>query len=364
MHMAHRIESASAFATHPAAGYNAIMRAIILGSTGYSGELLLRLLLGHPAIEEIVPISSSQGGQPLPQWLTANSAHRAKLQPTQGRYGSEKELMQWRGEILFSALPHLRSATVWKPHAVRSVIIDLSADMRLKNATLFKQLYGSPPPCSALAPQAVYGLTELMQEQIKEAPIIANPGCYPTAILLPLLPLAQEGLLTRDIHIAAISGTSGAGHTTKSAFLLSERAENCGAYSTGSHHRHWGELQEQLPQHEVSFVPHLAPLARGIAATIFATVRAGATERDIIDIYNQRYHSTPFVRHRAEQLPHTLEVRGSNRCDFGWHLERQSLVICSVIDNLLKGASGQAVQNMNVRFGLPESSGLPLECQL
>ena len=340
------------------------MRALILGSTGYSGELLLRLLLRHPAIEEIAPISSSQEGQPLPQWLMANPAHRAKLQATQGRYGGKNELAQWRGEVLFSALPHLRSATVWEPHAAHSVIVDLSADMRLKDSALFKQLYGSPPPCSTLMPQAVYGLTELMHEQIKEASIIANPGCYPTAILLPLLPLAQEGLLTRDIHIAAISGTSGAGRSNKSSFLLSERAENCGAYSSGSRHRHWGELQEHLSQHEISFVPHLAPMARGIAATIFTTMRAGATERDIIDIYNQRYHNKLFVRHQAEQLPQSLEVRGSNRCDFGWHVEGQSLVICSVIDNLLKGASGQAVQNMNVRFGLPEGSGLPLECQL
>ncbi len=340
------------------------MRAIILGSTGYSGELLLRLLLKHPAIEEIVPISSSQGGQALPQWLMTSPDHRAKLQATQGRYGTEDELEKWRGEVLFSALPHLRSATAWELQTARSVIIDLSADMRLKNVQLFKQLYGSPPPCETLLPQAVYGLTELMRQQIKEASIIANPGCYPTAILLPLLPLVQEGLLIRDIHIAAISGTSGAGRSAKGALLLSEWAENCGAYSSGSCHRHWGELQEQLPQHQISFVPHLAPMARGIAATIFATLRAGAAERDIVDIYNQRYHSSPFVRHRGQQLVQTLEVRGSNRCDFGWHVEGQSLVICSVIDNLLKGASGQAIQNMNVRFGLPESSGLPLECQL
>ena len=339
------------------------MRAMILGSTGYSGELLLRLLLRHPAIEEIVAVSTSQGGQPLPEWLCATSTERSKMSATNHRYATPTQIKNWRGEVLFSALPHLQSASVWKALVPHTVIIDLSADVRLQDAALFEQLYGARP-IRALLPQACYGLTELRREQIKNAAIIANPGCYPTAALLPLVPLAQEGLLLDNIHITALSGTSGAGKTAKSNFLLSERAENSGAYSPGCTHRHWGELHEMLPQHSVSFVPHLAPMARGIAATIFATLRSGASERDMIEIYNQQYHNAPFVQCCLNHIPQTLEVRGSNRCDFSWQLEGQSLILFSVIDNLLKGAAGQAVQNMNVHFGLPEDSGLPLTREL
>ena len=334
------------------------MRALIAGSSGYAGELLLRLLLEHPSVEGVTPVSFTRGGEALPEWVRYG-AGSAKLESTS--YADRERITSWDGDVLFSALPHLKSAPVWRSLVGTTVVIDLAADARLKGRELFRRLYGVEPPLEeAVLKRAVYGLTELAEDALKTCDIIANPGCYPTATLLPLVPLVQEKMLVRDISIAALSGTSGAGRGAGHAMLLSERAENSGAYAPGAQHRHWGELCELLPSHNISFVPHVVPMARGLAATIFATVRSGVSERDIIALYAQRYGHSPFVCPRRGYVPQTADVRGSNRCDFSWRLEGQSLIICSVIDNLLKGASGQAVQNMNVRFGIPQERGLPL----
>jgi N-acetyl-gamma-glutamyl-phosphate reductase len=205
----------------------------------------------------------------------------------------------------------------------------------------------------------VYGLAEWHTDAIKKADIIANPGCYPTATLLPLLPLAREGLLKGAVIVNAISGISGAGRKEKVDLLYVERSENVNAYNPGTSHRHAPEIAQELLSADGSlsllFTPHMAPLRRGMAVT---TVVELAREPAMEDIYGRAYEGRPFIGMAADRVPQTREVWGSNRCDIGWRREGRHLMLFSVIDNLVKGASGQAVQNMNIRFGIPETVGL------
>lgn len=342
------------------------MVAIVLGSTGYTGALLLRLLDGHPGVEKVYALSQSRGG-------TAVRMHRAphiasgKIQG----YLSMKSLPTLKADVLFSALPHMQSAPVWKELARTMVVIDLAADARIPDGALFASRYGHRPPVLPAGLRVAYGIPELYGEHIAHADVIANPGCFPTAGLIPLVPLAREGLLRDDIIVHAITGISGAGKSRDPDYLFSARTENSGAYKPGTAHRHWAEFAHYLTGHHIQFTPHLAPLSRGIVATIHCRLRSGASEKDLIYSYAQAYASAPFVRYvgnnadGAGHIPQTADVRGSNRCDFSWHIDSDGRVILfSVIDNLMKGASGQAVQNMNLRMGFDQRDGLPIHGEL
>jgi len=338
------------------------MIAAILGTTGYTGLLLARLLSAHPDVDQILPVSSSKAGRKLTEVDPGFQDPRAKI-PDGGRLQSLEAAQDRNPEVVFSALPHLESARLCAPFLGKSVIIDLSADFRLKSVETFQAAYGSPPRADLLD-RAVYGLTEWHREDVRSSDLIANPGCYPTSVLLPLLPVARAGLIGGEIHVSSISGISGAGRKVKAAYLFCERSENACAYAPGKRHRHVSEMEEQLrgeaPEASILFVPHLAPLRKGMSSTIMVPLSRGITERELAALFASAYGEAPFIGLRGSAIPQTAEVRGSNRCDIGWQIEGGTLILFSVLDNLMKGASGQAVQNMNVRMGFPETSGLSL----
>jgi N-acetyl-gamma-glutamyl-phosphate reductase len=336
------------------------MRVAVLGATGYTGLVLLRLLADHPDVEDIVPVSTSQPGAPVSEVDHGLSpAIAAKLASTGGKLATMDEarrLAEKPGiDVVFSALPHLKSAEACAPFLGASVVIDLSADFRFADAAAFATVYGHAHPRPDLLPRAVYGLAEWHTDRIRRADIIANPGCYPTATLLPLLPLARAGLVDGTVVVNAISGISGAGKKERFDLLFCERTENAGAYNPGRVHRHAPEIEGELQAARASlsllFTPHLAPIKRGMCGSVGALLAAA-------------YEGRPFVRLTGSRVPQTRDTWGSNRCDIGWHREGDSLLLFSAIDNLVKGASGQAVQNMNLRFGLDEAAGLPLNGQL
>ena len=342
--------------------YYAYMVAIVLGSTGYTGELLLRLLARHPHVEAVYAVSQSRAGEKI--CIRGEAVQAAAFACSDYCFVGMDELPQLEGDVLFSALPHLRSAAVWKNFVGKCVIVDLAADMRVPDDALFRAHYGQPAPVIPDA-RVAYGIPEIYGDVIASADIIANPGCFPTAALIPLMPLVQEGVIQKDIVINAITGISGAGKSSNPAYLFSSRTENVGAYGAGTTHRHWAELCYYLRGHSVLFTPHLAPLSRGIACTTVCRLRSGAQEKDILYSYAQSYSATPFIHFVRSYIPQTADVRGSNRCDYGWQLnEDGTLILFSVIDNLLKGASGQAIQNMNIRMGFDERAGLPCVAEL
>jgi N-acetyl-gamma-glutamyl-phosphate reductase len=268
-------------------------------------------------------------------------------------------------DVVFSCLPHLKSAEMCAPFFGKTVVVDLSADFRLRDPSVFLKAYGAPMPKPELLGRSVYGLSEWYRDPIRNADIIANPGCYPTATLLPLLPLAREGLIKGTVIVNAISGISGAGKKEKADLLYCERAENANAYNPGTSHRHAPEISQELQAAggplALLFTPHMAPIRRGMAVTTVAELSrdplasgAGSIEA----IYRKYYEGRPFVSLGGGRIPQTREVWGSNRCDIGWRVEAGRVMLFSAIDNLVKGASGQAVQNMNIRFGVDESAGL------
>jgi len=346
------------------------MRAAVLGATGYTGLILLRILCDHPEVRGILPVSSSRPGEPvrdadpgLPTELEEKmtDSKGAFLSLADAAQAAEKGAI----DVLFSALPHRTSAETCGAFAGRCVIIDLSADFRFRAPEEFMRVYGAAHPRPELLGSAVYGLAEWRGDAIRTSDIIGNPGCYPTATLLPLLPLAREGLLRGVAVVNAISGISGAGRKERTDLLYCERTENACAYSPGTSHRHAPEIEKELkaedPSLSVLFTPHLAPLKRGMEVTTVVELTRKVPESgpgSVESIYRACYDGRPFIRLTGARIPETRQVWGSNRCDIGWRLEGSRLMLFSVIDNLVKGASGQAVQNMNIRFGLDERAGL------
>jgi len=343
------------------------MKAAILGTTGYTGMLLARLLVDHPEVDRLLPASSSKTGRKLSEVDPGFQDPEQKI-PDGGMLLNLEAVREQEPEVVFSALPHLESARLCAPFLEKSVVIDLSADFRLKDPQVFQAAYGTPPPRTDLLEQAVYGLPEWHAEAIRRADLIANPGCYPTSVLLPLLPIAREGLIGGEIHVCSISGISGAGRKLRAEYQFCERSENACPYSPGKRHRHVSEMEEQLraraPDASILFVPHLAPLRKGMSSTIMVPLSRRATEEEIASVFQTAYGQAPCIGLRRGTIPQTAEVRGSNRCDIGWQIEGRTLILFSALDNLMKGASGQAVQNMNIRMGFPETSGLSLSGEI
>lgn len=339
------------------------MKAAVLGATGYTGALLLRILSHHPEISAIVPVSRSQAGRRVWEHDPGLSFDIAdKLVETDGEFVGYDEAESAGPEVVFSALPHLASAEHCAPFVGKAAVIDLSADFRHRDEQLFRRAYDHERPAPDLQHSAVYGLSEWGTAQLESAAIIGNPGCYPTATLLPLLPLLRDGIIVGDIVVNAISGISGAGKKERTDLLFCERTENVNAYSPGRQHRHSFEIIEQLQSagavQRFLFTPHLVPIDQGMAVTSAVALRGGATEADVADCLATAYAERPFVVLAGNRVPETKHVRGTNRCDVGWHVEDGSVILFSVLDNLWKGAAGQAVQNMNIRFGMHEAVGL------
>jgi N-acetyl-gamma-glutamyl-phosphate reductase len=340
------------------------MRVLVLGSTGYAGMMLLRLLGEHPEVSTIVPVSSSAAGEPVAASDPGLSAATvAKMNATSGNYGSPEEVRVEESDVVFSALPHGAAAKMLAPYVGRVPVIDLSADFRIRDASIYESTYKVKHPMPELLSGAVYGLAEWHREELAEADIIAVPGCYPTATLLPLLPFS--GKVAEPIVVNAISGISGAGRKETQDLLFNERSENSNAYNPGRSHRHVPEIEQELAasgiRSQVLFTPHLAPLKQGMLATIVCRLTSPVTESEAERIIASAYRDAPCVGLTNRSQPQTRDVRGTNRCDLAVKVHGDYLQLFSAIDNLVKGAAGQAIQCMNIRRRIPETTGLRLD---
>ena len=340
------------------------MKAAILGATGYTGMVLLRLLSEHPQISEIYAVSSSRAGKDLKEIDPGvYTAVQHKMSATGGKLIDVATAAKLGPDAVFAALPHLESAKICEPFFGSSVVIDLSADFRIKDHKVFEAAYGCPPERPDLLDAAVYGLCELYRDDIRKADLISNPGCYPTASLLPLIPVMKEIGADGKIVINALSGISGAGRKAAVNNLFVERTENCGAYAPAKSHRHQPEIKKELDaagscDTDLFFTPHLVPLKRGMEITTLLDLKEAPDDAALNSLFEKYYGGSPFISWDADRLPQSRDVWGSNSCRIGWKTEGKTLMLFSVIDNLVKGASGQAVQNMNIRFGFAESAGL------
>ncbi|WP_348674964.1 N-acetyl-gamma-glutamyl-phosphate reductase [uncultured Abyssibacter sp.] len=335
-----------------------MIKAAIVGGTGYTGSELLRLAVTHPDLDVVAVTSRQAAGQAVADWFPHLRGH-VDLVFTD-RLPEPLQAL----DVVFFATPHATAMHQVTPLLDAGVrVIDLSADFRLDDATVFEQWYGVPHVAPALLDEAVYGLPEVAAARLPDARLVACPGCYPTAVQLALLPLAEAGLLAAQPVIADCkSGVSGAGRSAKIPMLLAEATENVKAYGVGGH-RHSAEIIQEVSRHagqstEVIFTPHLMPMARGIHATVYAVIQADAV--DVQALYEQRYAGAAFVDVMpVGSHPETRSVRGTNMCRVAVHPTGPGRVtVLSVIDNLVKGASGQAIQAMNLMFGLDEVSGL------
>ncbi len=332
----------------------------IVGGTGYTGVELLRLLSRHPNVQLQAITSRKEAGMPVAQMFPSLRQHVDLAFSTP----EKAELSQC--DVVFFATPNtvaMQEARALYAAGVR--MIDLSADFRLPNIAEWEQWYKAQHACPELVAQAVYGLCEIHREKIRSARIVANPGCYPTAVQLGLWPLVRAGVVDTEHLIAdAKSGVSGAGRKAEINTLYAEASENFAAYNIAGH-RHLPEIKHHLSHATgqsigLTFVPHLTPMVRGMMATLYARI---TKETDFQALYDTAYTHEPFVDVMPMgSLPDTRSVRGANTCRIGLHRPHHgdTLVVLSVIDNLTKGAAGQAVQNMNLMFGFEETAGLDL----
>ncbi|MFS0555859.1 N-acetyl-gamma-glutamyl-phosphate reductase [Brevibacillus sp. 179-C9.3 HS] len=341
-----------------------MVRVGIVGATGYGGAELIRLLAGHPHVEIANLYSSSSEGESLEK----SFPHAAGLGlPTLSPIDADS--MSGVNDLIFLATPAGVSSELSPKLVEKGVkVIDLSGDFRLENGSVYKTWYKHEPAPSQWVEKAVYGLTEWNQEHMAGASLVANPGCYPTAALLALLPLVKTGWVQPNSWIIdAKSGVSGAGRGVSLGVHYGEINESIHAYKV-TNHQHTPEIEQELQKQSgeetlVQFTPHLVPMTRGILVTAYGQLTTDVTQGQIQELYEAAYADKPFVRVRpAGSHPRTKEVYGSNYCDIAIHVDQRTkrVILLSVIDNMMKGAAGQAVQNMNVMFDLPEKAGLPL----
>jgi N-acetyl-gamma-glutamyl-phosphate reductase len=332
----------------------------ILGATAYTGLELIKILSRHPHVEISFVSSRSYAGKRFCEVFPE------MFQVWDGDLISPEDAVARKVDCVFSCLPHAVSAPLCVPFLDAGArVIDLSADFRLRDADIYKSWYKAEHPRPELLSQAVFGLPEFYREQIRQARILANPGCYPTSILLPLIPLLKtEGISVTQIIADSKSGVSGAGRALKLTSHFAEANENFSAYSIGRTHRHIAEIDQELSAAagndiSITFSPHFVPMNRGILSTIYLNVNRTAAE--CLKTAKAAYENEPFVRVRdSGDLPRVRGVSGTNFCDltFTGGGEGRPVVAVSTIDNLLKGASGQAVQNLNIMFGFDETIGL------
>ena len=330
-------------------------RVGIINVTGYAGSELARILHRHPEVDVAQVTGRSAAGRQLsevfPHLLDADMAISPSLDSSV--------------DLVFSALPHAASAEALSPFIEEDVrCVDISADFRLKDVNVFEEWYKTAHPCPQYIENAVYGLPELHREDVKRSRLIANPGCYPTGTILGLAPAFNADIVTTDVISDSKSGVSGAGRKGDIAYNFNEINDNMSAYGL-SGHRHMPEMSQELSalsQHgevRVTFVPHLAPMTRGILGTHYASLKREVTQQEAIELYQDFYLDEPFVR-VVSSPPSTKETWGSNHILINVNVDAHSgrLIVVTALDNLVKGAAGAGVQNMNLMLGLPEDTGL------
>lgn len=328
------------------------VRVAVVGAAGYAGGELVRLLAAHPSVEIASVHARGRDGVPVAEDLP----HLAPL----GLSFIDHEPHDV--EVAFLALPHGASAPLASRLLERDVtVVDIGADFRLRDAEAYATWYGAPHPAPELLADAVYGLTEWCRDALRDAKLIANPGCYPTASLLALVPFARAGLVDGDVIVDAKSGISGAGRNAGADYLFTELSESTRAYGLDGH-RHRPEIEQGLADAgapvRVTFVPHLVPQSRGILATCYLSLSEDLDDGAIATLLSDAYGGEPFV-HVTHAPPATKQTTGSNHAYVhGRRVGERRAVVISVIDNLGKGAAGQAIQNMNVALGLDETAGL------
>jgi len=348
-------------------------KVAVIGASGYSGEVLVELLLNHPHAELVAVTSRQNAGQTLAQVFPKFASHPK----SKSLWFSEPnaEVLAKQADIVFLALPHGVAAEFAIPLLKAGcVVIDLSADFRLKSADIYKEFYAHEHPAPDLLKKSVYGLPEIYREQIKKSLLIASPGCYPTSILLPVIPLLKSGLAKPTGIIAdSLSGVSGAGRKAELDYLFCECNESVRPYGVPKH-RHLSEIEEQLSLAAkmpvtIQFTPHLIPVNRGILTTLYlapekhfsTAAEMNSLNEKISACFKKFYGDEPFVRLLdGKNLPDTKNVNGTNVIEIAWRLDSRTgrLIVMSAEDNLVKGASGQAIQSMNLICGFAETAGL------
>jgi len=337
-----------------------MIKVSIIGCTGYVGEELIRILLKHKQVNISHLVSKSFAGQML------SSVYKNYI----GEFDTKLEELDIQevcsdSDVVFTALPHGTSAEIVKQIASKDVkIIDMSGDFRYDNAAVYEKWYRTSHTAKELLDKAVYGLSEVYADDIKKASIVGNPGCYTTCSILPLLPLIKNCAIEKDgIIVDAKSGVSGAGRKESLALSFTETNENFKAYGV-TNHRHTSEIEQELgkaagEEVKISFTPHLLPIKRGILVTSYCTLKEEIKREDILEAYDV-YKNRPFVKVMEDGLPEIKFVTGSNNIYIGFEIDERlnRIIVVSVIDNLIKGAAGQAIQNMNMMFGLSETEGL------
>jgi len=338
------------------------VKVAILGASGYSGIEAVRILSGHPFVEmnlltsehyagrEVVDVYRHMAGLDLPPFEELRT-----------------DLIHGRAEVVISCLPERVGAPILAELVAAGIkVIDVSADFRLKDPAEYRKTYGAEHPAPALLKEAVYGLSEFHRRELREARIVANPGCYPTGALLGILPLIRRDLVDpSSVIVDAKSGTTGARRQAAIDQLFAEVNENFRAYKVGSH-RHAPEMEQEIGfalgrEIAVMFVPHLLPVTRGILSSIFMRPRAGTTEQDVRAAFEASFAKSRFIRLlKPGETPELKNVRATNFCEISFVLERRTQTLCvlTAIDNLGKGAAGQAIQNLNLMLGYDEAAGL------
>ena len=340
------------------------IRVAVVGASGYTGVELLRLLVNHPAVEITALTSESYADAPIEEVFPSLFG---MLNLTCKKFDAQE--VAKRADLIFLAVPHKTAMTAAvELHPSGRKIIDLSADFRFRNPAVYRQWYGVDHAAPELLKEAVYALPEFYRQQLTTARLAAAPGCYPTAALLGLLPLLKREIIDPDtLIIDAISGASGAGRKPDLPLHFAELQDNCKAYKIACH-RHTPEIEQELSRAVgrevlVTFTPHLVGTVRGILATMTATLVTSKDAEQLRALYHDWYQDEPFIRILPEgRLPETKQVRGSNFCDIGLAVDARTrrAIVVTAIDNLVKGASGQAIQAMNVMMGLDERTGLQL----
>ena len=340
-------------------------KVAVIGASGYTGEELVRLLLGHPNVDLVAATSRQLAGKTLAE-VFPRFAHHQTATALKFSNSDAKQIAR-DASVVFLALPHGLAAEFGKPLlSAGARVIDLSADFRIKNADVYKEFYGHDHSAPDLLGQSVYGMPEIYRDQIRDAKLVACPGCYPTSILIPLRPLVRRKAIDRKtILVSSMSGVSGAGRKAEIDYLFSECNESIRPYGVPKH-RHLSEIEQELSilageKVVIQFTPHLVPINRGIVSTIYSDIAGNVVKMDPAVIFDSAYGEEPFVRLLGDaRLPDTKNVAGTNFIDIAWKIDKRTnrLVVMSALDNIVKGASGQAIQCMNLMLGIPETAGL------